>query len=78
LAKIPNLRAKITTFEKKKKKNQTTRCHPKVVNPTSLFSTILTIHDVKFESIVGILPGQIKGKDLALIKIKYLYSTPYK
>jgi hypothetical protein len=43
-----------------------------VVNLTSLFSTILTVHDVKFKSMIGILPGQIKGKDLAPVKTKDL------
>jgi hypothetical protein len=43
------------------------RRRPKVAKPTSLFATILIVHDSYFEPTIGILLGRIKGQDLALV-----------
>jgi len=51
---------------------------PKVAKPTSLFATILIVHDNYFEPTVGILLGRIKGQDLAPVMTKYPSSTFYK
>jgi hypothetical protein len=50
-----------------------------MTNPTNHFpATNLTAHDGYFEPTAGILLGQTKGQDLALVETKHPSSNPYK
>jgi hypothetical protein len=57
---------------------QQPRRRPKVANPTNLSAVTCSCHDGNFELTVGIIPGRIKGQDLAPLNKKCPSSTPYK